>query len=111
MLRRGKIAPKTIFGRKTIETAVSLAACQFTMGANFRTVLCIFTGDSAWAFLKATSTKKNIKTLQNANKKATAEIKIRRKKLKYRSLAKEPEKKRAEGPSGTNEISVFSAKG
>ena len=35
-----KIAPKAIFvGRKTIETAVSLAACQFTMGASFRTVL------------------------------------------------------------------------
>ena len=94
-----KIAPKAIFvGRKTIETAVSLAACQFSMGANFKTVLCKALEIEPGAFLKAASTEKNIKRLQNANKKATAEAKRRRKILKYKSLAKELEKKRVEGP-------------
>ena len=68
------------------------------MGANFKTVLCKALEIEPGAFLKAASTEKNIKRLQNANKKATAEAKRRRKVLKYKSLAKELEKKRVEGP-------------
>ena len=48
------------------------------MGANFRKVLCGAQGIVPGAFLKAPSTKKNINRLQKANKKATAETKIRR---------------------------------
>ena len=69
------------------------------MDAQFKTVLCKTLGIEPGTFLKAASTKKNIKRLQNTNKKATAEAKIRRKKLKDKNLAKESEKNRAEGPT------------
>ena len=36
-----KICPKTIFvGKRTVTTAVTLAACQFSMGSSFQSVLC-----------------------------------------------------------------------
>ena len=36
-----KLCPKTIFvGRRTLETAVALAACQFSMGSTFKSLLC-----------------------------------------------------------------------
>ena len=95
-----KICPKaTYVGRKTIETAVALAACQFSMGATFNLVLCRMLRLEPGKHLEASSEERNKDRIRKAEKAASKEAKTRRKALKYKTIAKEHETKNAEGPT------------
>jgi len=93
-----RYSPKgTYVGRKTLETAVALAVCQFTMGATYRSMLCNILGICEKAPLKAFSHKKNLKRLKYAEKAASKGQKARRKQLKFRTAAKETMLEHKEG--------------
>lgn len=54
--------PKTTFcGRKTVETAVSVALCPFMMGAISQSVLCRVLGITPGVYLERHSVRKDIR--------------------------------------------------
>ena len=93
-----RICPKIGYvGRHTLETAVSMAACQFSMGATFKTVLCQCLGIEAGVHTKKASAIKSLQRLEIAKKASNKKAKTRRKRLKYKGISKEVQKKRQEG--------------
>ena len=93
-----KLCPKTIFsGRKTVETAVSLAACQFSMGASFKSTLCKVLNMEAGSFMEEASRKKDLKRLSKAEKAHSLAAKKRRRELKFKSSVQEQKTKDSEG--------------
>ena len=93
-----KYCPKTMFvGRVTMETAVSLAICQFSVGSSFRSTLCRVLGIEPGYYLEQSSNEKDAKRLKKSFKASTEIAKSRRKQLKYRKAAQENKKKVAEG--------------
>ena len=64
-----KICPKAIFvGRKTIETAVAMSICQFSMGASFQAVLLKAIGIEAGPFCDQGSNEKDRTRLKKAKR-------------------------------------------
>ena len=93
-----RYCPKgTYVGRKTLETAVALAVCQFTRGATYRSLLCSILGICENAPQKTFSYKKNLKRLKYAEKAASKGQKARRKHLKFRTATKETALQHKEG--------------
>ena len=81
-----KYCPKAIFvGRKTMETAVALAVCRFSMGSSFQQTLCRIVGIQSGSFLKQANAEKDSERLLLAEKKQTKSWKKRRHELKYKS--------------------------
>ena len=93
-----KICPKSVFvGRHTIETAVAMAACQFSMGATFKTLLCKFLGVQAGDYMQSAMRARSAKRIQLAEKASSQDVKRRRKQLKYKNVVKEMKQKQQEG--------------
>ena len=64
-----KLCPKTIFvGRRTLETAVALAACQFSMGATFKQILRKTLGLVPGDNLERQAAARNVERLKKAEK-------------------------------------------
>ena len=75
-----RICPKVTFvGRKTIETAVALAACQYSMGATYKAILCQKLQIEPGSALQSMALQNSIKRIQKGEKANTAEAKKRRK--------------------------------
>ena len=93
-----KFSPKAIFnGRKTLETAVLLALCQFSMGKCFKDILCRILGFEPGKFCKAENLRGSIERLKKAEYKASERGKKRRRTLKYNKNAKEQSSQNKEG--------------
>ena len=93
-----KICPKTNYvGRRTVHTAVALAACQFTMGCSFSNIIYEILNIEPGANLKASNLERDIKRIRRAELAVTFKAKKRRKQLKYKSLDKGKSAARAEG--------------
>ena len=93
-----KLCPKTTFaGRRTVLTAVTLAACQFSMGATFKVVLCKTLGMVPGEHLTKAAISKSANRIQLAEKACSEPAKMRRKQLKYKRQSKEQNKKTQEG--------------
>eukprot|EP00112_Aurelia_sp_Birch-Aquarium-sp1_P018043 Seg4246.3 transcript_id=Seg4246.3/GoldUCD/mRNA.D3Y31 product="hypothetical protein" protein_id=Seg4246.3/GoldUCD/D3Y31 len=55
------LCPKTVYVRmKTIETGVSLAACQFNMWATFKSLMCKILGIEQDEYIEVASKRKNL---------------------------------------------------
>ena len=90
--------PKSTFvGRMTVETAATLAICQFSMGASFRKVLCDIIGTEMGSYSEEFVRKKSLKRLTKAYNASTEEVKRRRRQLKYRTVASSQKLKDLEG--------------
>lgn len=93
-----KFCPKTIFnGRKVIETAVNLAACQFSMGSTFKVVLCHVLKIAPMQNMLMSANEKNAKRIKLAQKAKSCVSKKKRKQLKYKSINLDKSKKQVEG--------------
>ena len=93
-----KVAPKTVYtGRNTVETAVALALCQFSMGKGFRHILCQMAGFEAGIFLDLGSMKANKRRLQKAETASSYKARQRRKQLKFSKTGKEHKSRDEEG--------------
>ena len=93
-----KYCPKAIFvGRKTMETAVALAVCRFSMGSSFQQTLCRIVGIQSGSILKQANAEKDSQRLLLAEKKHTKSWKKRRRALKYKSSKHNQEMKVKEG--------------
>ena len=93
-----KICPKSVYvGRHTIETAVAMAGCQFSMGATFKTLLCKCLGIEPGDYMQSAMSAKSAKRLQLAEKASSQDAKRRRKQLKYKNVVKEVRQKQQEG--------------
>ena len=93
-----KLCPKTIHvGRKTLDTAVALAACQFSMGATFKTILCKILGLVPGENLKRKAAASTALRLERAEKASTVVAKKRRKELKFKTKLKANKQKSLEG--------------
>ena len=93
-----KQCPKTTFcGRKTVETAVALALCQFSMGATSQSVLCRVLGMTPGVYFERHSVRKDIKRLEKANIASQEGTKKRRKQLKFNKTIKDHQVKQNEG--------------
>ena len=92
------ICPKTIFvGKRTIKTAVTLAACQFSMGASFKEVLCQMLNMTPGKYLQSYVHTDTVQRLKRAEKASKSIVKKRRRDLKFKKLAKSKEKASQEG--------------
>ena len=69
-------------GRRTVETAATLAVCQISMGASFRKVLCDIIGIERGPYSEEFVSKKSLKRLKKAFNASTEEVKRRRSQLK-----------------------------
>ena len=65
-------------GRRTVETAATLAICQFSMGASFRKVLCDIIGTEMGSYSEEFVRKKSLRRLKKAYNASTEEVKRRR---------------------------------
>ena len=82
-----KFSPKTIFnGRNTLETAVLLALCQFSMGKCFKDILCKILEFEPGKYCKAESLRSSIERLRKAECKSSEKGKKRRRTLKYKKM-------------------------
>ena len=85
-----KLCPKTIFvGRRTLETAVALAACQFSMGSTFKSILWKTLGLVPGSNLEREAAARSAERLKKAEKAVDTIAKNRRKQLKYKKQSKE----------------------
>ena len=93
-----RLCPKTTFvGRRTLETAVALAVCQFSMGATFKVVLCRTLKLNPGHNLQRAASKKDFERIKKAEKAIQETTRKRRKILKYKKQSKEQKKKFQEG--------------
>ena len=93
-----KLCPKTIYvGRKTVDTAVALAACQFSMGATFKTLLCKTMGLVPGENLKRKAAARTALRLEKAERASSVLAKRRRKELKFKTKLKANKQKSLEG--------------
>ena len=84
-----KFSPKAIFtGRKTLEVAVLLALCQFSIGKCFKDILCQVLGFEAWKYLEAENIRDSIERLNKAEYKSSDKGKKRRKTVKFNKSMK-----------------------
>ena len=101
-----KLCPKTIYvGRKTLDTAVALAACQFSMGATFKTILCKILGLVPGENLKRKAAASTALILERVEKASTVVAKKRRNELKFKTKLKAYKQKSLEG--GTYAAGAF----
>ena len=90
--------PKRNFvGRMTIENAVCMAILQFSMGSNFKDVLCKMLGFSPGVYLKQSSKQQDRKRLMKAAKASSDLAKKRRKELKFKKSGVEKNQLAKEG--------------
>ena len=95
-----KLCPKTIFvGKRTIKTAVTLAARQFSMGTSFKEVLCQMLNMTPKEYFKRYVHSDTVKRLKRADKASTSIAKKGRRALKFKKLAKSKDKASQEGAS------------
>ena len=93
-----KICPKTIFvGRKTMETAVAIAACQFSMGATFKGALWKALGVDPGSSLVDFAARESRKRVDLTEKAASTEANKRRKQLTFRQTDSSTSQKESEG--------------
>ena len=93
-----RLCPKTIFaGRNTVDTAVALAICQFSMGATFKSALCKVLSMEAGSYMEERSRRTSLKRLSQAEKASSAEAKKGRKQLKFKTTTREQKTKDREG--------------
>eukprot|EP00795_Rhopilema_esculentum_P017497 gene17497-9115_t len=93
-----RLCPKTTFvGRKTLETAVMLAICQFTMGATFKVVLCQALNLTPGSTLELSAAKKDQERIKKAELAVRTETKKRRRVLKYKKKTTEQKRTVQEG--------------
>ena len=93
-----KFSPKAIFnGRKTLETAVLLAMCQFSMGKCFKDILCKILGFEPGKYCKAEAIRNSIERLKKAEYKSSEKGRKRRRTLKYNKNVKEQSLQNKEG--------------
>ena len=102
-----KLCPKTVYvGMKTIETGVTLAACQFNMGATFKSLLCKVLGIEQREHMEVASKRKSKERIINAEKAHCEASKKRRKQLKFKNANVDTKRKEQEGttynPGGFN---------
>ena len=72
-----KICPKTIYvGRPMIRNAVTLALCQFSMGASFKALLCKLMNMKPGTVLEISSKEKDMKRLKKAEKSSITSAKV-----------------------------------
>ena len=95
-----KICPKTTFvGRRTIVTAVALAACQFSMGSSFKKVLCLILNLTPGKYFEKYINADSVERIKRAEKASNELIKKRRRHLKFKKIAKQSDKASKEGES------------
>ena len=93
-----KICPKSTYvGRRTLKTAVALAACQFSMGATFKVLLFNLLGMEAGENLKRFLKDRDDERIKIAEKASSEAAKKRRKELKYVQIRGDQKTKTAEG--------------
>ena len=93
-----RFCPKSTFaGKRTIEMAVALAVCQFSIGDSFTSVLCRILGIEQGLHSQVFARKKTLKRLKKARIASTDTAKKRRKELKYKKLSLDQNLKDAEG--------------
>ncbi len=99
--------PKTVYVRmKTIETGVSLAACQFNMGATFKSLMCKILGIEQEEHIEVASKRKSFERIKHAEKAHSEAGKKRWKQLKFKNANVDTSRKGHEGtkyaPGGFN---------
>ena len=95
-----KLCPKSTFvGRRTLKAAVSLAMCQFAMGATFRVVLLRTLNLVPGDILVNSSLEKSLVRIKKAEEANSSHAKSKRRQLKYKKQTKELQKKSKEGES------------
>ena len=93
-----KICPKTIYaGLRTISTAVSLAACQFSMGCSFTNTLCRTLKLDPGSNLVVSNKTRDSLRIKRAESAESFKAKKRRKQLKYVKTVKEQNLASSEG--------------
>ncbi len=93
-----RLCPKATFvGRKTLQTAVSLAICQFSMGATFQVALCKALNIVPGAILESSAVRSSAERLRKAEKAASDKVKKQRKKLKYEKQSQQKSRRNKEG--------------
>ena len=93
-----RLCPKINFaGRRTIETAVLLSLCQFSMGATFKEVLCNVLGIIPGEFLKEGMRKKSFKRISKAEIANSQASRKRRRQLRYTNSSQDQKAKTSEG--------------
>ena len=93
-----KLCPKTIYvGRKTVDTAVALAAFHFSMGATFKTLLCKTMGLVPGGNLKRKAAARTALRLEKAERASSVLAKRGRKELKFKTKLKANKQKSLEG--------------
>ena len=93
-----KICPKTIYaGLRTISTAVSLAACQFSMGCSFTNTLFRSLQLDPGSNLVVSNKTRDSLRIKRAESADTFKAKKRRKQLKYNKTVKEQNLASSEG--------------
>ena len=86
-------------GKKTIVTAVTLAACQFSMDSSFNRVLCQILHITPGSFLDQYAAAESVERVKRAEKASKEFTKERRRHLKFKKIAKQKEKASVEGES------------
>jgi len=93
-----RLCPKIDFvGRKTVETAVLLSLCQFSMGTTFKESVLKVLGIIPGEFLKEGARKKSLKRLSKAEVASSQAARKRRRQLKYKTSSQEQKSKLSEG--------------
>ena len=93
-----KICPKSIYvGRRTLNTAVALAACQFSMGSTFKVLLLKLLGMEAGENMKRFLKDKDDERIKIAEKASSEAAKKHRKRLKYEQIESDQKTKIDEG--------------
>ena len=82
--------------RNTVETAVTLAICQFSRG-QLSSVLCKVLSMEAGSYMEESSRRTSLKRLSKAEKASSAEVKKRRKQLKFKTATGKQKTKDREG--------------
>ena len=80
-----------------MDTAVALAACQFSMGATFKTLLCKTMGLVPGENLKRKAAARTALRLEKAERASSVLAKRRRKELKFKTKLKASKQKSLEG--------------
>ena len=93
-----KFSPKAIFnGRKTLETAVLLALCQFSMGKCYKDILCQILGFESGKYCKAENLRDSAQRLKKAEYKSSEKGRKRRRTLKFNKNMEEKSSQDKEG--------------
>ena len=92
-----EILSKIFVGRKTMETAVALSMCRFSMGSSFQEILYTVMGIHTGTFLKHANAEKDSQRLLSAEKNQTIAWKKKSILLKFKATKQKYQRETKEG--------------